>query len=197
MTTSSETVRTRDPDRRDRILRAAADLLADRGFHGVSMADIGGASGIVGSGVYRHFDSKSAVLVALLDEVVDRLEDSVRAATTTGQDDEAVLAELVHGQVLVAVDERALVQLYHREVHNLPDADRRRLRRRQRHYVEAWVHALLELRPELGDGAARTLVHAAIGSIQSVANHDSGLPREQVVALLTGTAHACLRSTPA
>ena len=66
-------VRTRDPDRRVRILRSAASLLAERGFHGVSMADIGGAAGIVGSGVYRHFDSKSAVLVALLDEVMDRL----------------------------------------------------------------------------------------------------------------------------
>ncbi|SDP03296.1 transcriptional regulator, TetR family [Klenkia soli] len=189
---SSEGVRTRDPDRRVRILRAATDLLAERGFHGVSMADIGGAAGIVGSGVYRHFDSKSAVLVALLDEVMERLLRTASDAAGSGRDERAVLADLVHGQVLFAVDDRALLQLYQREVHSLPDADRRRLRRLQRHYVEEWVHVLLELRPELADGVARASVHAAIGAVQSVATYDSGLPRDEVVALLTGSAFACL-----
>ncbi len=175
-----------------RILRAATDLLAERGFHGVSMADIGGAAGIVGSGVYRHFDSKSAVLVALLDEVMERLLRTASAAAGSGRGDREVLADLVEGQVLFAVDDRALLQLYQREVHSLPDADRRRLRRLQRHYVEEWVHVLVELRPELTDAVARASVHAAIGAIQSVATYDSGLPRDEVVAHLRATAYACL-----
>jgi AcrR family transcriptional regulator len=66
-------VRTRDPERKNRILTAAADLVARKGFHAVSIAEIGGAAGITGSGVYRHFDSKSAVLVALFDRVIDGL----------------------------------------------------------------------------------------------------------------------------
>ncbi|MCW2582581.1 MAG: TetR family transcriptional regulator [Klenkia sp.] len=192
MTSDGGGVRTRDPDRRVRILRVAADLLADRGFHGVSMADIGGAAGIVGSGVYRHFDSKSAVLVALLDDVMDRLLQTASDAGASGRDERDVLADLVHGQVLFAVDDRALLQLYQREVHSLPDADRRRLRRLQRHYVEEWVHVLAELRPELTDAVARASVHAAIGAVQSVATYDGGLPRDEVVALLTRTAYACL-----
>lgn len=193
---SSEGVRTRDPDRRVRILRAATSLLAERGFHGVSMADIGGAAGIVGSGVYRHFDSKSAVLVALLDEVMDRLLRTASDAAGSGRDEREVLADLVRGQVLFAVDDRALLQLYQREVHSLPDADRRRLRRSQRHYVEEWVHVLLELRPELTDGVARACVHAAIGAVQSVATYDGGLPRDDVVDLLTRAAYACLGVAP-
>ena len=193
---SSEGVRTRDPDRRVRILRAATSLLAERGFHGVSMADIGGAAGIVGSGVYRHFDSKSAVLVALLDEVMDRLLRTASDAAGSGRDEREVLADLVRGQVLFAVDDRALLQLYQREVHSLPDADRRRLRRLQRHYVEEWVHVLAELRPELTDAVARASVHAAIGAVQSVATYDGGLPRDEVVALLTRTAYACLGVEP-
>ncbi|KQS60833.1 TetR family transcriptional regulator [Geodermatophilus sp. Leaf369] len=196
MTSDGGGVRTRDPDRRVRILRVAADLLADRGFHGVSMADIGGAAGIVGSGVYRHFDSKSAVLVALLDDVMDRLLQTASTAGASGRDEREVLADLVHGQVLFAVDDRALLQLYQREVHSLPDADRRRLRRLQRHYVEEWVHVLAELRPELTDAVARASVHAAIGAVQSVATYDGGLPRDEVVALLTRTAYACLGVEP-
>ena len=52
---------------------AAAALGARRGFDAISMADIGAEAGIVGSGIYRHFDSKTAILVAMADRVMDRL----------------------------------------------------------------------------------------------------------------------------
>ena len=65
--------RRRDPRRRQRILSAAAELVAERGYHEVGMADIGAAAGITGSAIYRHFDGKSAVLVAMFDHVIDDL----------------------------------------------------------------------------------------------------------------------------
>jgi len=188
----SETVRTRDPDRRERILRAAAELVAERGFHAVSMADIGAAAGIVGSGVYRHFDSKSAVLVALLDEGMARLLSTAADAVGSGRPDAEVLDELVRDQVRFAVDESVLVRLWLREVQTLPDGDQRRLRRLQRHYVEEWVHSLRELRPELSDADARARVHVAIGAIQSAATWNAGVPRDDLVALLTECARKCL-----
>ena len=66
-------VRTRDPARKQRILDAAADLFARNGFHSVSMEDIGEAVGITASAIYRHYDSKTAVLVAMFDRVIDQL----------------------------------------------------------------------------------------------------------------------------
>lgn len=48
------------------------------------------------------------------------------------------------------------------------------------------------LRPGLTDGEARVLVHAAIGAIQSILFHDSGLPEDRLTALLCAAAHACL-----
>ena len=187
-----ESTRVRDPGRRDKILAAAAEQIARRGYHSVSLAEIGAAAGIVGSGIYRHFGSKASILVALLDQVMDRLLASAAQAVAAGDDDARVLATLVADQVAFAVNERYLVQLYQREVHTLPEADRRRLRRLQRHYVEEWVHVLAGLRPELSDGEARARVHASIGAIQSVAAYDSGLPRDQQAALLTAMAQACL-----
>jgi AcrR family transcriptional regulator len=188
----TDSVRTRDPDRRERILRAAAELVAERGFHAVSMADIGAASGIVGSGVYRHFDSKSAVLVALLDEGMERLLAGAAAAVGSGRPDAEVLDELVRDLVRFAVDEALLVRLWLREVQTLPDGDQRRLRRLQRHYVEEWVHTLRELRPELPDGDARARVHVAIGAIQSAATWNAGVPREPLAELLVECARRCL-----
>ena len=188
----SESVRTRDPDRRERILRAAAELVAERGFHAVSMADIGAASGIVGSGVYRHFDSKSAVLVALLDEGMERLLAGAAEAVGSGRPEAEVLDELVRDQVRFAVDEALLVRLWLGEVRTLPDGDQRRLRRLQRHYVEEWVHTLRELRPELPDPDASARVHVAIGAIQSAATWNAGLPREPLSELLIECARRCL-----
>jgi AcrR family transcriptional regulator len=190
--TKAELARARDPDRREKILLAAGEQFARNGYHAVSLADIGAAAGIVGSGVYRHFTSKSAILVALLEQVMDRLLAQSELISATEPDGARQLAALVRGQAEFAVYDRYLVRLYQREVHTLPEADRHRLRRLQRHYVEDWVHLLAEQRPELDDGRARALVHAAIGAIQSVASYDGGLPADQQVELLERVARACL-----
>jgi AcrR family transcriptional regulator len=189
---TAELARARDPDRREKILRAAGEQFARRGYHAVSLADIGAAAGIVGSGVYRHFTSKSAILVALLDQVMGRLIDEAGQILATEPAGTRQLEALIRGQVAFAIDDSYLVRLWQREVHVLPEADRRRLRRLQRLYVEEWVHLLAELRPGLGDGQARALVHAAIGAIQSVASYNSGLPRKQQADLLDRAAWACL-----
>ena len=58
-------VRARSKQRRAEIMSAAAALFAQRGFHGVSIDDIGAAAGLSGPGIYRHFPSKEAVLAVL------------------------------------------------------------------------------------------------------------------------------------
>jgi AcrR family transcriptional regulator len=184
--------RIRDPARKERILAAAADLVARTGYHAVSMADIGAAAGITGSAIYRHFGSKSAVLVALFDRVIDGLLQDAQRTVHNDTDLRAALLRLIEGQVEFVVGDRELAQVYYHEINNLPDEDRRRLRRKQRLYLEEWVHLLTELRGDLNDTEARTVVHAAIGAIQSSLFHTSGLPNDRLRALLTGTAVATL-----
>jgi AcrR family transcriptional regulator len=184
--------RTRDPARKERILVAAADLVARNGYHAVSMAEIGAAAGITGSAIYRHFDSKSAVLVALFDRVIDALLADGQEIVHLATDLRDALVRLIAGQVEFVVADRELAQVYHNEIHNLPDDDRRRLRRKQRMYVEEWVHVLGELRPELTDAESRALVHMAIGAIQSPLFYKSGLAEDSLRELLAGSARAVL-----
>ena len=54
--------------RREQILGTAAELFAKRGFHGVSVADLGAAVGISGPALYKHFPSKDDLVVAYLEE---------------------------------------------------------------------------------------------------------------------------------
>jgi AcrR family transcriptional regulator len=188
--------RRRDPERKALILAAAAALISRDGYHTVSMSDIGTAAGIVGSGIYRHFASKGAILAALLEQVMDQLYESATELVEAAGDDRSAVRELVRNHVRVSVQDRRILQVYHREARNLPDADLRRLRRSQRHYIEEWVTVVAPLRPRLSDAEVRLLVHAAIGSIQSVLFHNSGLPTERLDALLGGAAHACLGVEP-
>jgi AcrR family transcriptional regulator len=192
-----ETRRRRDPARRERILAAAAQLAAGRGFHTVGLADIGAQAGIVGSGIYRHFASKDALLVALLDRVMDRLAEGAAAVLAAETDGHSALSALVRDHITVAIEDRAVLAVYHREIHTLPEEDRRRLRRRQRHYIEEWVHLLAPLRRDLADGELRLAVQAALGAVQSTLFYRSGLAPERQAALLDAMAHACLGISPA
>lgn len=187
--------RVRDPERAAKILDAAAELFATRGFHAVSLADIGQAAGIVGSGIYRHFPSKYAVLVSLLEGAMSELLASADGILDEHQDSATTMRHLVATQIGFCLDRRRHVQLYRHELHALQAEDGRRLRRMQRRYNEEWTTTLLELRPELSETAARALVHATIGAIQSVVTYDSGLSREEQIASLHAVARACLEST--
>ena len=176
---------------------AAAALGARRGFDAISMADIGAEAGIVGSGVYRHFDSKTAILVAMADRVMDRLMTRSAAIIAAGLDEGQTLTLLVHDHIEVALTDRDALAVYHREVRTLPEDERRRLSRAQRHYIEEWVHLLAPLRPDLTGGEVRLAVHAAIGAIQSTLFFRSGLADERLTELLEGMAHGCLGTDPA
>lgn len=170
-------------------MSAAADLVARNGFTAVSMEDIGDAVGITASAIYRHYDSKSAVLVAMFDRVVDRLlGDGQAIAASRTPDPAEALARLVEGHIDFVINDRDVAQVYFREIAQVPVADRRRLRRNQRLYVEEWVLLLTELRPALDDAAARALVHAAIGVIQSTLWYSAGLQEDRLRSLLRTSA---------
>lgn len=193
----TERARTRDPARKQRIVSAAADLVARHGYSAVGMADIGAAAGVTASAIYRHFDSKSAVLAAVFDGVIDRLLANAARIVEQSPTDAAALSALIDDQVSIAIEDRDVLQVYMREITSLPAEDRRRLRRKQRLYLEEWVHVFSELRPDLSDTEARALVHAAIGAIQSVLNYDSSVPADRLAGLLSGAAHAVLGVRPA
>jgi AcrR family transcriptional regulator len=172
-------------------------LGAGRGFDAISMADIGADAGIVGSGVYRHFGSKTAILVAMADRVMDRLMTRAAEIAAASADERQCLSLLVRDQIEVALTDRDVLAVYHREVRTLPEDERRRISRLQRDYIEEWVHQLAPLRPELADSEVRLAVHAAIGAIQSTLFYRTGIADQRLAGLLDVMAHACLGITPA
>jgi AcrR family transcriptional regulator len=58
---------------RKRLLAAAADVFAERGYDGTRVADIAAAAGVSNGALYAHFGSKAELLVAALREHAPRL----------------------------------------------------------------------------------------------------------------------------
>jgi AcrR family transcriptional regulator len=54
-------------DTRERLLRAAADTFAERGYDGTRVTDIARAAGVSNGALYSHFASKGELLVAALE----------------------------------------------------------------------------------------------------------------------------------
>jgi AcrR family transcriptional regulator len=153
-------------DRRERLLRAAARLFAERGFHGVSIEDLGSAVEISGPAVYRHFPNKDAVLAALLIGVSQRLLEGGRAVVAEVTPDDAV-RRLVAFHAEFALHEPELISVQGRDLPNLSAPAARTVRRLQREYVEVWVGALTRLELGLSVDEARTRAHAAFGLLNS------------------------------
>lgn len=173
MTTVEQRHRTTPPaprrrSRRDEILEIAVGLFAARGYHGVSMDDIGSAAGVTGPALYHHFAGKEAMLVAALIPVSESLLEGgkERVARHTAET-EAALADLIDFHVDFALANPAVIALHLHELDRLPEEPRRQIRRLQRLYVEEWVGVLTLLRPELDPAEARVLAHAAFGLMNS------------------------------
>jgi AcrR family transcriptional regulator len=162
--------RTDAPTRREQILKEAARLFAERGFHGVGVDEIGAAVGISGPGLYRHFPGKDAMLAELLVGISGQLLTGARrrlaeADGATGAS--AVLDSLIEGHIDFALDDRPLITLHDRELDRLRDSDRKLVRQLQRQYVELWVEVVREVYPTLTEPAARSAVHSVFGLLNS------------------------------
>ncbi|MFI7494602.1 TetR/AcrR family transcriptional regulator [Kocuria sp. M4R2S49] len=153
--------------RRQDLLATSATLLAERGFAGVSIDDIGAAVGISGPAVYRHFPSKQAVLGAILLEVSHDLLDRGREVVDRSPDPGRRLRALISFQVEFALNRPAVIVVQDRELPNLTEEDRHAVRALQRGYVTLWVDVLRELAPARDVAELTLRAQAAFGLINS------------------------------
>lgn len=195
MQTSRPASTRRGRERREQILASAARLVASQGFHTVGVSDIGAAAGVSGAALYRHFANKSDILVALLDRVVDRLLEGAGMASQ-GDDPYVVLTTLIAAHVDFAIKEKAILAVYAQEAHNLPAVDRTRLRRKQRRYVDIWSDVYRRLHPSSSEKAARAVVEAVFGLLNSVPNISPDVGDEMIGRELRRLAGTALLSGP-
>ena len=173
--------------RREQILATAARLFAARGFHGVSVVDLGAACGISGPALYKHFQSKDAVLAEMLISISEEL---LRVGRRRIDDGEG-LAGLIEWHVSFALANKPLIVVQDRDWSSLPDAARDRVRSLQREYVDLWATELRLRHPDIGVKQSQARVHATFGLLNSTP-HSAFLPEPEMSTVLTEMATRAL-----
>ncbi|MGC4962534.1 TetR/AcrR family transcriptional regulator [Gordonia sp. DT218] len=184
--------------RRAELLEAAARLMAARGFAGVTLEDIGGAVGVSGPAMYRHFSSKTDLLDEMLVDISQRLHDGGAEVVARDGAPEQTLHDLIRFHIDVLVTKPDLIAVQDRDLSSLTPAANHRVRSLQRRYVEQWVDVLLAVYVTAGVGAldrdeARVRVHATFGLLNSSPRLPA-YPEPGLRAVLGAMAWAALRA---
>jgi AcrR family transcriptional regulator len=179
-------------DRRKQLLAAAARLIAERGYAGVRLEDIGAEAGISGPAVYRHFPNKEAVLTEILLDASRRLHDGGLAVADGSQNAVDALAALIDFHLDFAVSGADVIRIQDRDMHVLPEEARHQVRLMQRRYVERWVAVLRQLDPDLDAPSGRVKAHAVFGLLNSTPHSGKPVPAARTRQLLREMALSAL-----
>jgi AcrR family transcriptional regulator len=131
--------RRRRPSRRDEILRTAAHVILERGFELISLVDVARASKVSKAGLYYHFRSKQELLAAIISYAQDLHEEEVgKVLADCTEGDEEELRRLIHSHAMMMTqeDDAAFAILAVDEMRSLLRADRTRVARRKRAYLD-------------------------------------------------------------
>lgn len=107
------------PDKREEIIRAALELIAEQGFHGAPMASIAERAGVGAGTIYRYFENKDVLIVELFRE----LEERIYSALLVGYASEKPIRErFLHlgTKLLRYIIENPLDFRYLEQFHNSP-----------------------------------------------------------------------------
>jgi AcrR family transcriptional regulator len=177
---------TRPRNRRALILAAAAELLYERGYSRVGMADIAEAVAISPSALYRHFSGKQRLLGEVVLGTLAGIRDLV--ASLEGAD----RGEWLPAMAGTALDNRRIGVLWRRESRHLDRADRLRMRREVDGIRDRLRTLVLAARPDSGADAAGLRAWFLPAVLLSVSFHRLRLPRERFQPLLAELAGTVL-----
>jgi len=143
------------------ILRAAAALIAERGYHGTSMREIAGAVHLQMASVYHHFGSKQELLVLIMRQAMHDLTGTVsEAVQEAGDDPRDQLAAAMRSHVRFHTERRPEVIVADAELRALEEPGRREildLRDRHAALFRTPIAALGVAQPGIVTAAAITM----------------------------------------
>ncbi|MBX6770077.1 MAG: TetR/AcrR family transcriptional regulator, partial [Actinomadura rubrobrunea] len=82
-------------ERREHLIRLAADLFAEKGYQATTVRDIAKEAGILSGSLYHHFTSKESIVDEILSGFFDEVMSAYRAVIEEGLDPRETIAELV------------------------------------------------------------------------------------------------------
>lgn len=171
MTTTSgvETPRRRPKGRKQQIVREARELFVERGYPSVPMTLVAERVGITAGALYRHFDSKIALLEAVFHETFSHLSQPIEGDTISEAIDNAISKVITH---------QFVGDLWTREARHLPGSTRRALRQQMREWTHTFLPGIRSRRPGLDAGQEELLTWALQSALASLVSSVINAPSE-------------------
>ena len=119
---------TADTATRDRLMGAAMNVFAGKGYHGAIVDDIVAASGTSKGAFYHYFPSKQGIFLTLMDELTAMVEQGVESAIASEEGALAKVEAALRVVLETAAAQRDLVKILFVEAVGLgPTLERKRL----------------------------------------------------------------------
>lgn len=151
--------------RREHLLDAGIRLFAVRGYNEVTIEELAAEVGLTPSGVYRHFESKAALLVAAYDRASVWLNNASREVGSPGVSPHERLRLLCTAYIAQSSLSPDLMRVYFAEQGNLSDRDLRHLQSVQNSHMATWIECVRQIRPEFNDREAIVQLYTVFGMI--------------------------------
>ena len=107
----------RPSERREALVRIAAELFAEKGYRATTVRHIGDAAGVLSGSLYHHFDSKETILDELLSSYLGDLLETYQAIGRAVHTPTDRLRELVIASFRSMSDHRAAITLQNERNH--------------------------------------------------------------------------------
>lgn len=163
----------RDKDRRNKILRTAAQVFLEQGYKSASMNLIAERADVTKPGLYYHFKSKRELLFSIMSYAMSLLEQATREATQVASSNEERLRELIfrHAKMIAEEDDGAFTLLVIDLVDQLDPDDGQLITQRKRAYFELVKEVLEQLKEEgkLRDLHATVATFSLLGMVMWIA----------------------------
>jgi TetR/AcrR family transcriptional regulator, cholesterol catabolism regulator len=124
VTTTGKDRRVLASERREHLVRLAAELFAKKGYQATTVRNIADQAGILSGSLYHHFDSKESIVDEILASFFDELTAANHAAVEKGGDPREVIAELVRICFGTLVPHRAAIMVMQNDWNYLRQVDR-------------------------------------------------------------------------
>jgi AcrR family transcriptional regulator len=107
------------PDKREEIVRASLELMAEQGFHGAPMASIAERAGVGAGTIYRYFESRDVLITELYRELEEQVYRYVQEGYPAGEPIRERFLHLVTALLRYFID-NPLDFRYLEQFHNSP-----------------------------------------------------------------------------
>jgi len=164
------------------ILRTAAQIFAEKGYHQASIRDIARATRVSLSGLYYYFQSKEELLFLIQDHAFGTLLQNLERLLEGVDDPHGRVRLLIENHLRFFVNNMAEMKVLSHEAESLSGDYRARVNAKKRRLTEIATAILAELRPE-GELDVRVSTFALFGMMNWLYNWyrpERDLPVEQL-----------------